>query len=257
VNKPKVSIASLVYASPEWADSVASSLARTVAGLSDGDVEFFFVANNPTKEVVKHLKERGYPFFVHEKETPSDEELFASGFAWPGYLHGVYRAYNMAIREARGEIVVLVNSDHVFAPGWLKYLLAELTPNRIVSCACVEPWGVFRDSEFGTPALLADFGRTLETFDERSFFEFADQFIASNHGVTMGGEKMPCAFYKSVALDVGLYPEGNLAGATFNEIADFGDRRFFRKLRAKKVFHYTVWSSLVYHFKEGELRKKE
>jgi cellulose synthase/poly-beta-1,6-N-acetylglucosamine synthase-like glycosyltransferase len=225
--------------------------------MHDGTAEFFFVANNPTEEVVSHLKDKRYPFLVHDTPTPTDEELFQQGFAYPAYLHGVYRSYNMAINAARGKIVVLVNSDHVFAPGWLGALLEELKPNRIVSCACVEPWGVFRDSEFGTPAILADFGRSLEAFDERAFFAFAEEYAARGYGISMGGEKMPCAFYKSAALDAGLYPEGNLAGATFKDIADFGDRRFFRKLRANKVFHYTVWSSLVYHFKEGELRKKE
>jgi len=50
-----------------------------------------------------------------------------------------------------------------------------------------------------------------------------------------------------------MYPEGNIAGANFNDVIDYGDRVFMRKLKEIGVNHITSWDSLAYHFQQGEM----
>lgn len=46
-------------------------------------------------------------------------------------------------------------------------------------------------------------------------------------------------FYKDVAFFAGLYPEGNLAGETYNDVIQFGDENFFEKLALFGLEHLT------------------
>ena len=69
---------------------------------------------------------------------------------------------------------------------------------------------------------------------------------------------MPCLLYRDVAVLAGLYPEGNIAGATFDitDIKRFGDEFFYDKLLSFGVEHITAKDSIVYHLKEGEKSEK-
>ena len=68
---------------------------------------------------------------------------------------------------------------------------------------------------------------------------------------------MPVCMYKNIALYAGLYPEGNIAGNTKEEIVSYGDQYFFKKLSSFGVKHYTSLDSIVYHLKEGERESGE
>ena len=52
----KVSIASLIYRSPYYADEVYKSILQHTPLLERDDYEFFFVANDATEAVLSHLK---------------------------------------------------------------------------------------------------------------------------------------------------------------------------------------------------------
>ena len=49
-----------------------------------GEAEFFFVANNPTPALLRHLRDRGYPHVVNKNQRYTEEQLFALGYDNPG-----------------------------------------------------------------------------------------------------------------------------------------------------------------------------
>jgi hypothetical protein len=217
--------------------------------LATGEVEFFFIANDPTEELLKHLQEKNYPFYLNVNERKTDEELFRMGYGTPEYIHRVYRGFNEGIRKARGEIVVLLNSDNCASPDWLENLLKYLGPDTIVTSQLTErshpKHGVFPG------AYHAEFGNHPENFNEPAFLAFVERFKVT--GIIEGGPYMPCALYKENAVKVGLYPEGNIAGITLEDIVEYGDECFFRKLSDAGISHVTALDSIMYHFKEGEM----
>jgi len=245
----KVSIISLIYCSKKYADGIFQSVQRFTPMISRGEAEFFFIANDPTDEIVKHLTEKGYPFFLNKNERKTNEELFSRGYGTPEYIHRVYRGFNLGILKSKGEIVVLLNSDNCVSPDWLENLLKYLGPNTIVTSHLVErshpAYGVFPG------AYHCEFGHHPDNFDEERFLDFVLRYKMT--GIIDGGAYMPCAFYKKNAVTVGLYPEGNIAGKTFDDVIEYGDENFFRKLADNGIVHVTSLDSIVYHFKEGEM----
>lgn len=91
----------------------------------------------------------------------------------------------------------------------------------------------------------------MDNFREQDFVDFTYQVRKT--GLALHGAYMPCLMYKDVALYAGLYPEGNIAGETKEQIVRFGDEFFYDRLQEMGVEHYTALDSIVYHLKEGEL----
>ena len=247
-----VSISSLIYRSAQYADAVYGSLHEFTPMLRSGDAEFTFVANDATPKLLRHLEERGYHHVVQENPRRSEAELFASGYGKPEYIHRVYRGWNRAIREARGNIVVLVNSDNLFSPNWLESLLEHVSGRAIVCSQLVER--KHPGCRLFPGAYRGDFGTSPADFDKEAFLTSCQRM--RRPGTRSGGAYMPCAFLKSTAEAVGGYPEGNLAGRSFDEIAEYGDRTFFKRLAHIGVLHVTALDSLVFHFKEGEMKEE-
>jgi hypothetical protein len=217
--------------------------------LVTGEAEFFFIANDPTEELLRHLQERKYPFFLNRNKKKTDEELFRRGYGTPEYVHRVYRGFNVGIEKSRGEIVVLLNSDNCASPDWLENLLKYLGPDMIVTSQLAErshpKHGVFPG------AYHCEFGNHPGNFNEPEFLAFVERFKLT--GLIEGGAYMPCAVYVENAVKVGLYPEGNIAGKSFDDIVEYGDERFFHNLSDAGITHVTALDSIVYHFKEGEI----
>jgi hypothetical protein len=216
--------------------------------IKSGEAEFFFVANDALEDVLIHLQTKGYKYFEQKNEICTNEQLFAMGYAWPEYIHRIYRGYNRAILESKGEIVVLVNSDHNFSPDWLENLLKYFDSQKIVCSQLIEP----KHSRFGLfpSAINGEFGNTPDNFDKEGFLNFAKRVRKS--GFFLGGAYMPCMFYKDISIYTGLYPEGNIAGTSFDEISMTGDEAFFDRLSKNGIVHITSRDSIVYHLKEGE-----
>jgi hypothetical protein len=245
----KVSIFSLIYRSPEWADFVYDSIHKYTPMIARGDAEFFFVANDASPEVIGHLSMMNYPYYILNNIKMSDEELFKNGYGTPEYIARVYKGFNFGIQKSKGDVVVIINSDMAFSPDWLENLLKYLTEKTIVTSQLVERdhprHGVFQGVYHG------EFGCSMKDFKEQEFLDFVLRVKAT--GLIMGKGYAPCALNKSAALKVGLYPEGNIAGKTFDEVVETGDERFFWNLAKANVTHYTSLDSIVYHFKEGEM----
>ena len=244
----KVSIVSLIYRSAAFADWVYDSVRKFTPMIARGQAEFFFVANDPTPALLAHLIEHNYPHVVNVNRRYSHEELFALGYGAPEHMSRVYRAYNEGIRQAKGDYVVLVNSDNYFSPDWLENLLKYSDRSRVITCTLIERdhpvFSVFPG------AIHGEFGDSPDTFDEKAFLSFAAQIRKT--GLQAGGAYMPALFHRDVAIEAGLYPCGNVAGEQFTDIARYGDEAFFDVLSSIGVRHFTALDSISYHLKEGE-----
>lgn len=244
----EVSIVCLIYKSKKLAEAVYDSLYKYTPKLKNGEAELLFVANDPTTELVKFLDTQGYPYIINTNEYLSEEALFELGYGAPEYMRRVYQGYNRGILHAKGQKVVLINSDNFFSEDWLENLLKYSDYKKVVCSTLVEPG----HDEFGVfpCAVHNDLGRTLENYKEREFQKFASRI--SKTGYTSGGAYMPCLIYKDIAVMAGLYPGGNIAGKSFSEVATYGDEKFYENLSGFGVEHITAKDSIVYHLKEGE-----
>lgn len=244
----EISIVCLIYKSPRLAKALYESVQKYTPKLISGQAEFFFVANDPTEDVMKFLKSQNIPHYVNVNEHLSDQKLFGMGFGTPEYMRRVYQGYNLGILKAKGQKVVLINSDNFFSADWLENLLKYSDYKKVVCSTLVEP-GQDRVGVFPF-AIEQNFGRTLDDFKEKMFQDFAEKI--SKTGYTTGGAYMPCLLYKDIAIMAGLYPEGNLAGKSFDNVSRFGDEYFYDRLKEFGVEHITAKDSIVYHLKEGE-----
>lgn len=244
----EITIVCLIYKSKRLAEALYDSIVEYTPMLASGQAEFFFIANDPTEEAMEYLESKNIPHFVNMNEPLSNEKLFSMGVGAPEYMRRVYQGYNLGILKAKGQKVVLINSDNFFSRDWLENLLKYSDYQKVVCSTLVEPGqgkiGVF------PYAIEKDFGRTLDDFKEAEFEEFAEK--NSKTGYTTGGAYMPCLLYKDIAVLAGLYPEGNLAGKSFDEVSRFGDEYFYDRLKEFGVEHITAKDSIVYHLKEGE-----
>lgn len=246
-----ISIAALIYRSVKYADWLHRSLMAYTPMIERGEAEFYFIANDPTAEIIDHLESRRYLYYLNVNPRISEEELFKMGYAGPEYIHRVYRGWNEAIRRARGEQICLINSDNFVSPDWLENLEKFSGRGFVVCSQLVErihpKYGVYPG------ALHGEFGSHPDNFDEPRWLRYVKQVKFT--GLSMGGAYMPCLLDKAMALKAGLYPEGNISGGTWKMVREYGDQAFFRRLAELGVKHVTAMDSLVYHTKEGEMEE--
>jgi len=247
----KISIACLIYKSTRWLDFVYDQV-RKHTNLVEN--EFYFVANDASEKVLRHLKEKNIPHYIH---TNTDEQRQE----W--YINNVYRAWNYAGKMARGEYIVFINSDMAFSPGWLDVLYDRIS-NPIYPtyhsavCARLVERGVLRSGTYG---IERHFGNVPEDYREEEFLEFIETIKRTE--CHESGLYMPMLIRKEHMENVGYYPEGNIRPgsdifnpvyARLGEPCISGDRVLVEKLNTLNVKHYTVFDSIVYHFQEGEMR---
>jgi len=244
----EVSIICLIYKSTKLADMVYESVMKHTPMIHEGKAEFFFVANNPTEEVLNHLETKKYPYVTCWTDVLTDKELYDKGFGKPSYMRNVYQGYNYGVLKAKGKRVVLINSDNFFSEDWLENLLKYSEYKNIVCSTLVEP-GKKEFSVF-PGAIQQNFGDTSNTYNEEDFLKYAKSIRKT--GIKLGGVYMPCIFYKEIGIQAGLYPEGNIRNENFDDIKEFGDENFYHKLNDLGVIHLTAKDSIVYHLKEGE-----
>lgn len=243
VERPKYSIACLIYKSVEWLDFVYKQLLKYT---DLKDVEFYFVANDASENVIKYLKNNHIPHYIHQNSKSNKDE-------W--YINNVYKAWNFAVHVAKGDLVVLINSDMSFSTGWLDALIAAYDGNNVISSRLVES-GKLRS---GIHGIEKNFGKDISGYKEKNFLTFANSI--SKKKIVEGGLYMPILLRKNHFLKVNGYPEGNLkknADIFSNDIASKkeeqvpGDKVLIQKLKTIDVKHVTAFNSIVYHFQEGE-----
>lgn len=153
-----VSYAALIYKSTKWLQFVYDQFQKHTT-LHPGD-EFYFVANDASPHVIRYLQENRIPHYVHNN-TPAQRT------EW--YINNVYRAWNTAVRKAKGSCVVLLNSDFAFSPEWETNLMNKLMPDNCVTSRLVER-GVLRTGQYG---IEKRFGNYPADYDEKAFLQFA------------------------------------------------------------------------------------
>lgn len=246
-----ISISALIYKSTSFADLCYEKIMEHTPMIKEGKARFFFVANDATDKVKKHLIDKGYPHVIQDNPVHSDDTLFNMGIGAPEYINRVYRGWNRAILEG-DEWVVLLNSDMFPSPGWLEGLLKDASEDKFLCAGMVE-----RDHPRYRTVIPGAFhgecGHSVETYDEKKFLGIAAELKKTRGGTLHpGGAFMPCMFKREMALLAGLYPEGNVHRGRYTRII-CGDLKFTQKLHDIGVKHYTTWDSAVYHFKEGEM----
>jgi glycosyltransferase involved in cell wall biosynthesis len=209
------------------------------------DAEFYFVANDACDKVKNHLVEKNIPHYIHENTAEQRDE-------W--YINNCYRAWNKGMLLAKGEYVILVNSDMAFSPGWLDRLTESVQDGIVVGSRLVER-GVLRSGQYG---IEQNFGNVPEDYNEDGFLQFVERIRSPI--LAPGGLFAPILMKKEYVEKVGYYPEGNLFHGSDTIIAKkgepcvSGDYTFMLRLAAMGIKHYTNFNSIVYHFQEGEMR---
>ena len=243
VKRPKYSIACLIYKSVEWLDFVYKQLLKYT---DLNDVEFYFVANDATPHVIQYLKNNHIPHYIHQNSKSNNDE-------W--YINNVYRAWNYAVHVAKGDFVILINSDMCFTEGWLRNLIASYDGKNVVSSRLVESGKLLS----GLHGIEKNFGKDISSYKEQDFLEFANSI--SKEKKIDGGLYMPILFKKEHFFKVNGYPEGNLKKdsdifsnkiALPNEEQVPGDEVLIKKLTTIGIKHQTAFNSIVYHFQCGE-----
>lgn len=253
--KPKVTLVSLIFQGIDWLEMQYAELLSLAREFPVGDVEIVFIANDATEEVLEYLASNSIPHFDFKGRRSPGE--------W--YINSVYRAYNKGVEIAKGEYVLLVNSDMVYAKGFLKNLLARRAPNRFVCGRLVESGRLVS----GTHGVEKDFGSSPKNFQRAQFERFAESLLDSS--VLEGGLFMPLLAHRETFLSLGGFPQGNLKSAdlsSYLEAGPFeigergddivpGDAAFFQKAQKHGITHETLSNALAYHFQEGELRARK
>jgi GT2 family glycosyltransferase len=247
-----ISIITLIYRSTRYADAVYASLHRHTPQLRDGGAEFFFVANGATNGVLKHLQARGYPHIVNEVDELTEPDLFALGIGPTVAVHRGYIGWNAGIRAARGDRIVLVGSDMLMSPGWLDGLLECDDGKTAPTSFLVEPGhkcGPFPGMD------RIDLGRHPDAVDEPVWLATAASVRRPGER-RAGGAFQPGILRRSWLDEVGLFPDGNLAGDSLGTVREYGDRDLYKRLASIGVEHVTAMGSVVYHIGEGEMDER-
>lgn len=250
-----ISIFALIYRSTAYADSLMDSLLATTPELDDGTAEFFFLANNATPKVINHLRRKKYPFRSRTGVIPKTSPPEIHRCDQYDYIIDVYKGWNAGIENAAGDVIVPVNSDHVFAPGWLTELMKVWTPGKVVSPVMMEPNEIRFSKKNGTGSLHCEAGRHPKEFDLDLFRSKCQEHSSSQR--TKGGVYMPCMMLKQAVIDMGMFAPGNLVCSKGIFVASGypADMDLFAKLQKAGIDHETCWKSFCYHFMEGEMRE--
>jgi len=233
ISEPSISIISLIYKSPKYADFVYNGIMEKTPEIKEGKAEFYFLVNNGTDEIKRHLKEKGYPHYIFD--TPPQKP-------YPANIGDIYRAWNFAVIKAKGNIVVLVNSDMAFSKDWLENLIKNLDENKVITSRLVESGKI---PSIFPHTIVKNFGRSPEEFNKEDFEIFAETIKEDK--LALRGTFMPMAIHKSNFIKSGGYPNGNPGGVS-------GDYYFFYKvLEPMGIKHYTAMDSVAYHIQEGEV----
>lgn len=236
----KITILGMIYKSPGYLDFMMDQIRRYCTNFDSNQVDYLIVANDASEGIKRKLVLEGINHIVFNNPDPNAY-----------YMNRIYRAWNFVGMNAPGDVIVFINSDMAFTPGWLPKLLKHFNKGTIPCSRLVES-GKLSSGEYG---ISKDFGRTYSNYNEPGFLKFASEVQTPE--VKAGGLFMPVAFYKEDFVQSGGYPEGNIyaggVGAYPGPFVESGDHYFFYKnavMQNKK--HITVFDSVVYHIQEGE-----
>jgi glycosyltransferase involved in cell wall biosynthesis len=253
IAQPKISLVCLIYNSCEWLESIYGELLAMRNTFSKGEVEILFVANDANSDVLNFLSENRIPHITFAGRLSKDE--------W--FINSVYRAYNEGIKRAKGEFVLLINSDMAFAENFLLQMARNSDRTSLLVGRLIES-GVM---ESGLHAIQKNFGTTIRHFNKAAFLRYARQVQCAKQ--VDGGLYMPLMASRELLLNLGLFPEGNLSPDALSSYIDSGvvssfarngerciagDHAFIMRAAHLGVSHKTDFSAVAYHFQCGEMR---
>lgn len=248
--KTKITLISLIYSGVDWLEFQYGELLKLASELPPGEVEILFVANNASSSVIDFLNENGIPYIVSPGRN-NDKE-------W--YINSVYRSYNFGVEQAKGEYVLLTNSDMAYSESFLYSMILEASPSLYLTGKLIES-GRLRPAE---AAIKKNFGKNLKRFRRRAFEKTVRN--VRMRGLADGGLFMPALLHRETFLSHGGYPEGNLENEGIDDYLNGrpfkfaqvgqkcipGDKAFISLLNQFSIEHKTNLNSLCYHFQEGE-----
>lgn len=231
MSKAQITVATLIYASPDYLKFVTDSLKSAKTNL---EIDYLVVANDPWPVVRDYLKtddwlSRNIRTVIHENPNPNE---------W--WLDRVYNAWNRCLNEVDTPFVAFVNSDMYFCDYWLdnlaKYDLGKYVPtSRLVESQRMP----------SLPGLIEkNFGQTLATFKPEEFKAFAASISESNayEGI---GAFMPSLHATKLLKNIGGWRK-NFCGIP-------GDRVTFDIYRQMYgIVPIMVCDSLAYHMQRSE-----
>lgn len=256
----KIIIVGMIYKSVSYLKFMIDQIYRNcLTEKIDGyDINYLIVANDANADVLSYLKNNNINHLIYNDPKPNDY-----------YLRRVYRAWNFGAFNADGDILLFVNSDMAFNPGWIGSLLKWLDKDAI-PCAFLIESGKMPSMP---PAIsCSKFGQSCDSFNEKEFNLMANRITRNNPDKFIyGGLFMPSMFYKKEFVESGGFPDGNIyrfinrftqdityepsdtSPQPFKELYMSGDAFFFYKNPIiNKRKHITVMDSIAWHAQEGE-----
>ena len=220
----EVTLVTLVYRSLKWLDFVMDGVDRATT-----DVRYrWFVAANDAVDGIASDPRVSLDF---RNEDPNEF-----------YINRVYRAWNVAVREAPTQLVVMLNSDMYVSDYWLDQLVVYKRNNpRTVPTSLLVESGKLPS---GMPEYVKNFGMTPDEFKRDEFLAHA-ALLREPAAVQAGRLYMPILVDRQEFLDIGGYPECNPPGTT-------GDKDLIRRYTEAGFRHVTALGSIVYHVQTGE-----
>ena len=248
--RPTVTLISLIYAGVDWLEFQYGELLKLQNEFGEPEVEILFVANDASPHVLEFLTVNCIPFVVAPGKLNPQE--------W--YINSVYRAYNFGVSQAKGQYVLLTNSDMAYMPGFLFNLLKHKNSNSYLVGKLIES-GRLKPAE---AAIKRNFGKKIANFKRGHFYKLARRI--STDTKTNGGLYMPLLINRENFLKFDGYPEGNILKSSLQNYiltGDYklaiqgedlvsGDFAFVKRLEASGWSFETVNNAIAYHFQEGE-----
>ncbi len=167
---PAISIVTLTWNSARFVDPLMRTLLRD-ADTSGIDLEIIVIDNGSTDDTLAKLE--------HYRER-AGERLHLVPLSWN---HGTTASRNIGIRMARGDYVLILDSDTEIAEGTLAGLLAAPSripdPSRIgiIHPRLVYPDGAFQESARRFPTVLTKLYRLFRLEDRRARDESIDAVL--------------------------------------------------------------------------------
>lgn len=182
-------------------------------------------------EIIVHVnegKDDTIPWLIEQKDiifTHSEENI------------GVCHALNLIRTKATTPYLLYLNDDMIVAPKWDEVLWNEVQQighNAFyLSSTMIEPFPQSNCS------IEADFGRTIQTFNEATFIETYDQFEKSDwNGATWTPNLVHAEYWDkiggySVEFSPGMYSDPDFSMKLWN-----AGVRYFKGLADSRVYHF-------------------